>query len=381
MDKALIILLMKFNCKFSFMGGGIMMYLASIGDLKEGDILAKNIYTSDGKLLLGAGRRLNKKYINKLDKVGINHIYLKDNRLKELKKEDIEIIPEEIRKEAIIIARDCIKKIIDADTGLNHQEKHQLYRIIADIIDTITINKKILNCIKDIRLLQDELFFHLTNVTVLSLVVGKQLGYEKERLMELGIGAFLHDVGKIKVPLEIINKPGRLTDEEFEEVKKHTTYGYQILGNIEGIPEVSARIAYLHHERCDGSGYPKGISRRYIDEYARIVAIADVFDSMINDRVYRSSIKVKEVIEYLYTTFTENKMDRELVERFLRMVTPYPIGTKVKLNIGCEAVVTRVNETMKLRPVVKVLNFSGLDRDFIIDLSKDLNIDIIEEIV
>ncbi|TDX48364.1 HD-GYP domain-containing protein [Orenia marismortui] len=351
------------------------MYLAKVSELSKGDILAKKIYNSDGKLLLGAGRKLNEKYINKLKSLQINHVYIEDDRV-DLEEEDIEIIPEKIKQEAVMIAKECIKKINCGENKLDEKDQKQLFKLIERIVETATANTTLLNCIKDIRLLEDELFFHLTNVTVLSLIIGKKLDYNRKRLLELGLGAFLHDIGKSMVPPEILDKPGKLTSEEFEEAKKHTTYGYQILSKLEDVPEISARIAYLHHERCDGSGYPKGISKRFIDEYARIVAISDVFDAMVNDRVYRSSIKVSEVIEYLYTTFTENKMDRELLDEFLKMIVPYPVGTKVKLSIGCEAVVIKVNEDMKSRPIVRALNFNGLE----IDLSKDLNIEIIEEI-
>jgi HD-GYP domain-containing protein (c-di-GMP phosphodiesterase class II) len=357
----------------------IKVYLASVDGLKEGDVLAKKIYNADGQLLLETGKRLNRHYINKLKALGLTHIYLKDNRLKEIKKEDIEIIPDKIKEEAIIIARESFKRISSGNIKLSKKEEDQLNKLITDIINSTISNKNILNCLKDVRVLEDELFFHLTNVAVLSLVVGKKLGYSKEALFELGIGAFLHDIGKIRISPEILNKPGKLSEEEFEEIKKHTIYGYEILSNMEGISESSARIAYLHHERCDGSGYPKGITKRYIDEYAKIVAIADVFDAMMNDRAYRASIKVKEVIEYMYTAFTENKMDRDLLAIFLKMITPYPIGTTVRLSIGCEAVVTQVNEAMMLRPIVKVLNFNGLDKELEIDLSEDLDIDIIDD--
>jgi HD-GYP domain-containing protein (c-di-GMP phosphodiesterase class II) len=215
------------------------------------------------------------------------------------------------------------------------------------------------------------------NVTTLSLIIGKRLGYKEDRLERLGLGAFLHDIGKVKVPNSILNKPGELTDSEFEEVKKHTIYGYEILKPQDSVPETSARIAYQHHERCDGSGYPKGITRRFIDEGSRIVAIADVFDSMINDRVYRPGIKVNEVIEYLYSTVTQNKLDREIVKMFLEIITPYPIGTKVKLSIGCEAVVVKINKDAKLRPVVKILNINSLNEAIEVDLKKNLSIDIV----
>jgi HD-GYP domain-containing protein (c-di-GMP phosphodiesterase class II) len=205
--------------------------------------------------------------------------------------------------------------------------------------------------------------------------MGKKLGYSKDRLKILGLGAFLHDIGKAKVSTRILNKPGELTDEEFAKVKKHTKYGYEVLTNIDNIPERAARVAYGHHERCDGSGYPKGITKRFISHYSRIVTVVDVFDSMINKRVYRDPIHIREVIEYLYTRFTKNEMDREIIEQFLEIVTPYPVGTKIKLSTGQQAVVTKINTTNNLRPVVKILPEGGSTE---IDLNENLDVQIEE---
>ncbi|WP_051412209.1 HD-GYP domain-containing protein [Halonatronum saccharophilum] len=364
------------------------MYLSSVEELKIGDVLAKEVYDHYGNLLLRKGSKLNKSYINKLKNLNLEYIYIEEK--KETKKEskkytnkrnNKKLVPKKIKREARIIARGCIKKINSGDSKLNESEINDLIKMIENIIDGISDNDDLIENLQIVRSLKNELFFHLTNVAILSLVIGKKLNYNRKMLKMLGLGAFLHDIGKAMVSADILNKPGRLTKEEFEEVKKHSLYGYKILSRQPDIPEVAARIAYQHHERCDGSGYPKGITKRFIDQGGRIVAIADVFDAMINNRVYRDSIKVKEVIEYLYAAFTENKMDRELVGHFLKMIVPYPVGTKVKLNIGCEAVVVRVNEEAKLRPVIRLLKFSSLDYDQLeIDLSKNHSIDIIDEV-
>ncbi len=356
------------------------MKLVQTSELEPGDVLAKEIYTSQGVTLLKEGTKLNTEYINRLKKLRIKRVYIKtavDKETTSKHQKRIKVAPERVKQEAVVIARGCIKKINKSEKmNFNKNKRKEIMNLVENVVDMISNNDDLLYNLKDIRLLEDELFFHSSNVLVLSLVMGKKLGYRKERLKILGLGAFLHDIGKAQIPSEILDKPGELTEEEFEQVKEHTVEGYELLKELDGVPERAARVAYEHHERCDGSGYPKGIKKRFISEYARIVAVVDVFDSMINERVYRDALHVKEVIEFLYTRFTKNKMDRDLIEIFLEVVTPYPVGTRLKLSIGAEAVVTEVNENNKLRPVVRVVDMPSMDEKFEIDLSNNLYISI-----
>ena len=361
------------------------MKLVKVDDLEPGKILAKPIYGADQTVLLKKGTELTPKYIQRLKKLRVRTIYIKEvdkDGFKSLSEEEIEILPQNIKQKATSTVKDALKKIDINSQSYNNEDldniinPQKILNIIDDIVTEIINRNNLFVKFKEVMSIEDELFFHLTNVTVLSLIMGKSLGYSEERLRLLAIGAFLHDIGKTKIPPEILNKPGKLTNKEFEIVKKHTTYGYEILQDIPGIPDISARIAYQHHERCDGSGYPKGITKRYIPEFSRIVAIADVFDAMTNDRSYRDRIRVNEVIEYLYTTVSQNQLDGELIKQFLDYLAPYPVGSTVKLSIGCEAVVTDVKKDNKLRPKVKVSQFQGLNEDLTIDLSKRLNIKI-----
>ena len=362
------------------------MKLVRVSNLNEGEILAKRIYGADQSILLEKGCELNSRYINKLKELRIKNVYVKGNesdnsKEKEEKEKNVEVIPQKVKQKATATVKKALNKIDISQQSYNNDLNNavnpkEILNIVDDIVKEIVSRDDIFIKFKDIMSIEDELFFHLTNVTVLSLIVGKSLGYSEHRLRVLALGAFLHDIGKIKIPPKILNKPGKLTDKEFEIIKKHAIYGYKILKDIPGIPDISARIAYQHHERCDGSGYPKGINKRFIHEFSRIVAIADVFDAMTNDRSYRERIKVHEVIEYLYTTVSQNQLDGELIKQLLDYLAPYPIGTKVKLSIGCEAVVTDVKKDNKLRPVVEISKFQGLNKTLTIDLSKKLNISI-----
>jgi HD-GYP domain-containing protein (c-di-GMP phosphodiesterase class II) len=354
------------------------MYLSEISNLNEGIALAKNIYTADNKVLLKSGVKLTPNYINKLKELGVNYVYVQDPRL-EGAIEDEEVISEKIKQEAVVIAKECLKGV-SMNEGINTLIKPQkIINIIENIIEDIGENKDIIINLRDIRKLEDELFFHLVDVTILSLVLGESLNYNKEELKILGVGSFLHDIGKAIVDPNILNKPDKLSESEFEQVKKHSTYGYNILKSQNNIDEISALAAYQHHERCDGSGYPIGLKKKDIHEFARIVAIADVFDAMKNDRVYRPACKVKEVIEYLYTMMTKNKLDHDLMQNFLKYLTPYPVGTKVKLSNGYEGVVIKTRQHANSRPIVRVLKINGKDLTDPIDIDLNQKVDIVIE--
>ena len=363
------------------------MQIVKVNNLEPGQILAKEIYINDGATLLNKGIVLTERYINKLESKGIEQVYIKSKEKKEKnepqKAKKIALEPNKIVDDTVSMAKSYVNKLNSCNQEVDSTEQEKIMNLIDYLITKIVNSDELIFNFQNIALLENDLFSHLSNVLVLSLALGNRLDFDQRRLHYLGLGAFLHDIGKIRVPTKILNKPGELTDEEYEKVKQHTVHGYHMLKDNENIPEISAKVAYQHHENCDGSGYPKGIVKRYINEYSRIVAIVDIFDSMINNRVYRDPIKIQEVIEYLYTQFTKNKLDKKLLTEFMELITPYPIGTKVKLNIGATAIVTGINKESslplslsKLRPIVKLLTFESFNQDIKLDLSQNNHITI-----
>jgi HD-GYP domain-containing protein (c-di-GMP phosphodiesterase class II) len=226
----------------------------------------------------------------------------------------------------------------------------------------------------------DYTFAHSVNVCVLSIISGIGLGYSISRLKELGVGAILHDIGKLKVPQELLKKPSQLTVEEFEEIKKHTIYGYEILKNNKKVSMVSAFIAFGHHERYDGSGYPLQLKGESIHHCARIVAVADVYDALTSDRVYRKKIKPHEAIEYILS-LSAHHFDEEIVQSFIRFVAIYPVGTGVILNTKERGVVISENKDMPTKPVIRVVyseKGKKVSKYYEIDLSSSKNVFITE---
>ncbi|MBM7623425.1 HD-GYP domain-containing protein [Sporohalobacter salinus] len=246
------------------------MYLKRVKKLESGVELAKDIYTSEDKVLLKKGTELTEEYIGRLQKLGINYVYINDYNLNDVEIDNI--VSENVKREAVLLAKECLESIKNKEEDqqrCNLIQAEKIINIIDDIIDDIVDAEDLVLNLKDIRKLEDELFFHLVNVAIFSLIVGNSLGYSREKLELLGVGSFLHDIGKARVPAKILNKPDKLTDDEYKEVQKHTVYGYEILWDHDKINELSSLIAYQHHERYDGSGYPEGIAGKTIHEFGR----------------------------------------------------------------------------------------------------------------
>ena len=172
------------------------------------------------------------------------------------------------------------------------------------------------------------------------------------------MGAILHDVGKMNIPFEILGKPGKLTEEEFEMVKKHPEYGFQLLKNIHTVSLHVAHCAYQHHERIDGSGYPRGLKGDEIHELGKIIAVADVFDAVTSNRVYRNAMLPHEGLEILYAG-AGNQFEVSIVEAFRRAVAIYPMGLTVELNDDRKGVISGQNIGIGDRPIVRIIEEMG----------------------
>lgn len=195
---------------------------------------------------------------------------------------------------------------------------------------------------------------HSLNVCVLSLTFGRALGMPTPELEELGLGALLHDIGKMLVPLKILNKPGKLTDEEFEIMKSHPYKGYKLLQKDENISDEVMNIVKSHHERLNGAGYPDKLTDNSISYYTKIVSITDVYDAITSDRVYHDGMTPHDAMQRLYE-WMPNNFDQELMQKFIRTLGIYPIGSVVELKTGHIGLVVKLNESHRLKPVVMLL--------------------------
>ncbi|WP_418791453.1 HD-GYP domain-containing protein [Phosphitispora sp. TUW77] len=342
-----------------------------LATIKVGSKISKTIYNSKGHVLLKAGTVLTDRYIKRLQELGFTSIFIDDGLIDDIN------IEEAISENTRINALNCIRDIMQEVKRNKIIHVAPLKKAVNNIIDDLLTNKDIMLNLSDIRSYDDYTFNHSVNVTVISTFIGMSLHYRKDRLKDLGMGVLLHDVGKTQIPLEIINKPGRLTEEEYEIVKKHTWYGFDTLRKCPGIKLTSAHVALQHHERLDGTGYPRNLKGKRIIEFARISAIADVYDAMTSDRCYRKSIPVHEVCHYL-AEGSGVQFDQHILDRFIEKVAIYPQGTRITLSDGRSGIVIKQNTGIPARPVIRLFwNEKGpLPKPVQINLADNLELNI-----
>lgn len=320
--------------------------------LREGMMLAKSLYGQEGVLLLQQGQQLQQSHIDGIAKHGFQGVYITDRFSEEIQIQAV--IDDELRDSAARAIRDIYVQSVTE--GVSQKTMDDAKVLVRDIIDEIVNNRNIMVNMIDLKSYDNYTYYHSVNVGVLSLVLGVALGMSGADLYRLGLGALLHDIGKVFIPRDIIGKTDPLTPEEFDEVKKHPETGYTYLMNANLDFPPSALLCILqHHERCDGSGYPQGLVGDEISLLSRIVSIADVFDAMTSDRPYRAAVMPSEVMEFLMGG-AGTLFDPELVRLFTRKVAAFPLGTCVTLSNGRTGIVVENYEDCCLRPKVKLLS-------------------------
>lgn len=230
----------------------------------------------------------------------------------------------------------------------------QAKQLVAELANNIVENIDASMWLTQLKKRDEYTAIHSLNVCVLSLTFGRALGLSTEELNELGLGALLHDIGKMQVPLEILNKPGKLTDEEFTIMKTHPQKGYELLLNDKNISSEALAIVKSHHERLSGRGYPDNLPENQITYFTKVVSITDVYDAVTSDRVYHDGMTPHEAVQRLYE-WMPNNYDQELMEKFIRMLGIYPIGSVVELKTGHIGLVVKLNEEQRLKPVVMLI--------------------------
>lgn len=345
----------------------IKMRRVKIQELNFDMVVARNIYDSDGRVLLHAGVELNQNYINRLYQMGISSVYVRD-KFDAYNIPSPDIVSEETRIETIKIIKQNFE-CLEHDRKINTRS---IKRVVDNLIDELLANYNVLVSVNDIRTFDDYTFAHSVNVCILSIMTGMTLLYHDLKLKELGIGALLHDIGKTKIDKQILNKTETLTREEFIEIKRHTEYGFQILRSHDDISLLAAHVAYQHHERWDGKGYPRQLEGENIQAYARIVAAADVYDALLADRPYRPSYSVHQAITIL-KNMSGIYLDPNCVSALIANIAIYPVGSLIELNTGEIGIVVDNNKESPTRPVVRIIidnNKHKIVRQHEIDLSK-----------
>ena len=330
-----------------------MRYLP-LEEIKEGMILARSIFGEDGRTLLAKGTKLTLSYLQKLKALDYTYLFIGDHP------EDLECegqISEQTYSQAMVAVREIF---------LSAAKQQNLdFRSVLDVVDFMVdevMEADVLYNIIDLRNHDNYTYLHSVNVGTIATIMGKHLGLSRSNMKELAVGALLHDIGKMCIPNPILTSKADLTYQEFEQMRLHPKYGFELLRSVPGLGLLSAHVAYQHHEREDGSGYPRGLAGHQIHLYAKIVMAADSFDAMTSGRSYRPTLWNHEALAELASEVPE-KYDPDMIKVLAQSVALYPVGSVVLLNnleVGLVSAVTRKK--------LKIQILTGEDQGEVIDL-------------
>lgn len=225
---------------------------------------------------------------------------------------------------------------------------------VSETVDCVLENSDAMSLLTRLRDKDEYTTQHSLSVSILSIALGRTMGMQREQLNELGMCALLHDVGKVLTPDQILNKPSALTPDEFAIMKGHTTDGRDILMSSDGVAMGALDVAHSHHERLNGTGYPRGLKQHQLTNYTKLVAVTDTFDAMTSERVY----KLGQTNMASFKILTQGRgslWDADLVFQFIETVGIYPPGTVVELSSGETAVVLETHQKLKLRPKILIV--------------------------
>lgn len=305
----------------------------------------KNVYSAQGALLLPAGTRLTGQCIDRLQQYGI-----------QLQADDVEPFSGySLLQDALQEVRDVFRTVRET----NYIPVQKLYEQAIPLIIEISEHPQLHSILTHLERHDQYTYRHSVGVAMLARLIGKAKGYNSKQLFDLTVAGFLHDIGKARISESIINKPGRLTPEEFEQIKHHTIYGYEIISNTPGIERSYALVALQHHEREDGSGYPHGCRGSELDHFSKIVAVADVFHAMVSKRTYKDPISFHHVLQEM-SNHAYGSFETESVLVLVRRIMDMLIGNEVILSNGRQGKIVMVNTADPLNPLVQV-NGSYID--------------------
>lgn len=369
-------------CFRGFMG--TREYISTLR-LQPGMIIDQSITDATGRVMIKRNVYLDQYQIEYLMSRGISGVYITDT-LEEDGKPGIEpvkkkiIIPSASKK---VIARERVDdptKVEMSETvkarvneGIQYLFKNTnadnfsgaAMQVSKDLTEAIMTNSAVAIDINTLKVSDEYTFKHSVDVAMISMIIGKRHGLSRDEIREIGVAGLLHDMGKSKIPTEILNKPGKLTDEEFALMKRHPYDGYQILKDRGGFSNAVLLGVLQHHEKINASGYPMGISKDQIHLFGRLIAVADIFDALITKRPYKDAFPMREAVEMIMSMTGE--LDISCINSFLGSVICYPVDSVVELSNGQLCKVVANVPMYPLRPRVV-----AIDTGEVYDLANDL---------
>lgn len=288
------------------------MEKVALDKLTTGMVLARSIYLPDGRILIRKNVGISPSIIAKLRELRFPAVY-------------VDTAPNDEQNEPVsdLTRSDVIQSVARLDSafrsgkGINFLgSKAPLQQMISEI----TENRHILINLIEIRSLNDSIYNHMVQVCIIAVKVAIEMGYDQLKLFELALGVLFHDIGMTRIASDIINRIGGLTNDEIAQIKTHPKTGYDLIQQSRELPEASAQIALQHHERYNGQGYPRKLTGFHIHEYARIAAIADVFDAMTSEKPYRPAKIIGDTLEYIKSQ-KGAEFDPTVVDALIKAIT------------------------------------------------------------
>ncbi len=330
------------------------MRFLTIDKVVPGTRLAKPLYGAHGVILLRENVVLSEAILSRLKLNGYAGLYIEDEISEGIFINDV--VDEGLR----LKTASRLEYIVNQNGNLEEMKS-----LIAEIVDGIIASGDVEINMNHLWGHHEYTYLHCVNVGILAVSIGIKLNLNRDNLIYLGTAGILHDIGKKYIPIEILDKQGKLSKEEYDLIKRHPVQGFEILVDAMELSSVTRVGVLEHHERYDGSGYPRGLKGDQITIFGRILAVADTYDAMTSDRAYRNAFSASETVEYLMGT-GDQLYDSNIIDVFIKCVTVYPVGTCVELSDGTQGIVLKNYSDCVLRPMVRNINTKE-----IIDLKND----------
>ncbi len=340
-----------------------------IDELRSGMKFNKSLFDNNLNIVLPAGKVLDTYTISNLKTRNVKYVETAGDLVAAIDLNKIGEAPVPSEKKSIIIDKDTAKyldfykeciTIVDAMYNKYRSEQsldtEKFQKLATKIVNTIMAEKKMELFINLVNIAGkgDYLANHIINTTILSVLLGQKLGYSLVKLVNLALASLVYDVGMVKIPAFILEKEEKLNQDEFNQVKTHPIYSYQIIAKELNLPIEIARVGLEHHEKYDGSGYPRKIRGTEISEMSKIISIVDTYEALTKDRVYREG---KDFYDAMKMVLGEGakKFDPEILKVFINMMSIYPVGCFVQLSNKSIATVISSDPVSPLRPTVKIM--------------------------
>lgn len=347
--------------------------------LKNGMKIDQSIVDGTGRALIAKGAFLDDFQIEYLHERGIGGVYIQEG---EPDPEELEMnISEEtkavieksrVQDRAKVTLTESVRKRVGEGVQYLYSNAESegfmeaTNNVTNELMSAIFENDAVAVDVGMLKVSDEYTFKHSVDVATMSMIIAKKHGLKDEEIRELGISGLLHDVGKSKIPNEVLNKPGKLTDEEFALMKQHSLFGFEILKKRNQFSDGIIRGVLQHHEKMNGKGYPLGVPAEKIHKYARIISVADVYDALVTERPYKKAFSKRDAVEMIMAMTGD--LDIDVMQSFLGSVILYPVDSVVELSNGEKAKVVENSTEYTLRPKVV-----GLRSGKIYDLAGDIN--------